>query len=366
MAFWGVMVLLTMAQRAIGTRFGPPEGGLETGEGLTALIEFSIWAFLTPVIFWMSRRFSLESGTWARHLLLHLGVAITVSTVLSTFNFWAFATLVPAIGWTPVFSVQRTLANLYFLDELIIFFVILAAGFARDYFLRYRAHLEEAATLRTQTAELQAQLAEARLHALRMQINPHFLFNTLNTISTYLERDPRGARRMIARLSALLRYTLDMTGVREVPLRQELAFLDDYLEIQTIRFQDSLAVRRDIDPAVLDALVPSLILQPLVENAIKHGVSQRESGGVLTLRAGRAGEALLLSVQDNGPGLRQPSGDGEVPQGIGIQNTRERLENLYGTAQTFALKPAPEGGLIAHICLPYHTPYDLVATAVQP
>ncbi|MEX0748378.1 MAG: histidine kinase, partial [Rhodothermales bacterium] len=208
------------------------------------------------------------------------------------------------------------------------------------------------------------QLSEARLQTLRMQINPHFLFNTLHTISTYLGRDPKGARRMIARLSDLLRYTLEKAGTQEVTLRQELNFLDGYLEIQSIRFQDNLVVQQDVDPDMLEALVPNLILQPLVENAIKHGVSAVEGVGKVSIKAWRDNEQLCLSVWDNGPGMIGGNGVSASPTGLGLRNTRERLESLYGPGHHFELAGGAEGGVTALICIPYHTSADLYTASV--
>lgn len=357
-AFWGIIIMLNLAQWALDPRGGRP-GGLLRGEVTHVVAEHGVWIFLTPGIFWLSRRFRLEGDKLVRHLLLYAAVALAVAVATDVIGHITFHNFVNA-GRRGAISPFRSLSGLFFLDELIIYLVVLSAGFARDYFLRYQAHLVEAAQLRTDAANLHAQLAEARLQALRMQLNPHFLFNTLHTISTYIERDPRGVRRMIARLSELLRYTLEMTEMKEVTLRQELGFLDGYLEIQSIRFQDSLEVRREIAPDVLDALVPNLILQPILENAIKHGVSNLEVPGRITLSAWRDKELLHLSVQDNGPGLTVSSGDGApASNGIGLRNTRERLESLYGSEQSLVMEPADGGGLVARISLPYHTAADL-------
>ena len=159
---------------------------------------------------------------------------------------------------------------------------------------------------------------------------------------------------MIARLSELLRYTMERAGEQEVTLHEELLFLDGYLEIQQIRFQERLEVAKAIDPDVLEALVPSLILQPLVENAIKHGVSRIEEMGRIEIRAWREAETLCLSVRDNGPGPEDAS-----EEGVGLRNTRERLQSLYGTAQRLVLEPSAEGGALAQIRLPFHTRADL-------
>jgi sensor histidine kinase YesM len=211
--------------------------------------------------------------------------------------------------------------------------------------------------LQAETARLHAQLADARLGALRAQLNPHFLFNTLHAISSLVERDPRGVRRMIARLSELLRYSLEESNEQEIPLRQELAFLDRYLEIMRIRFQGTLEVTVDVDPEVQDALVPNLVLQPLVENAVKHGVSKLEGAGRITISARRSGDRTIMTVHDNGPGFGEADAPGD--EGVGLRNTRERLAQLYGAAQGLSLREPPEGGLVAEIIVPFHTPGDL-------
>lgn len=362
--FWGLIVLLTIGQRAFDPRFGEP-GTLMPGEAWQAFIEYAAWALITPGIFWLSRRFPMEGVQWGRHFLLHSLIALVVAVI---FNYLGFASLQWLVPETRRFGLSfwRGISRLYFLDELIIYLVVLAAGFARDYFLRYRERLTEAIQLRTHAAELQTQLAEAKLQTLRMQINPHFLFNTLHAISSLVERDPRGVRRMIARLSTLLRYTLDGVHAQEVPLQQELEFLEGYLEIQRIRFQGKLEVDLDIAPDVLEALVPNLILQPLVENALKHGVSHVQGIGQIGVQAWRDGETLHLQVTDNGPGLSHLVGQvGDLPgSGVGLRNTRERLESLYGAAQQLTLEAAPTGGLAAHIRLPFHTNADLHTAAM--
>ncbi len=228
----------------------------------------------------------------------------------------------------PVWRLQ----HLWFMNEFLYFIAILAGGIARDYFLRYHARREQTILLQAQAAQLQAQLADARLAALRTQLNPHFLFNTLHAVSALVERDPRGVRRMIARLSELLRTTLDGADEQEVPLGQELTFTHRYLEIMQIRFQGRLAIESQVEPGVLDALVPNLILQPLVENAIKHGVSKIDEEGRIEINARRDGDRLVLCVRDNGPrisenGLR-------AGEGVGLRNTRERLQELYGAEQS--------------------------------
>ena len=202
--------------------------------------------------------------------------------------------------------------------------------------------------------QLEARLADARLDALRMQLHPHFLFNTLNAISTLVHRDANAADEMIGNLSELLRATLDTTE-QEITLRQELHFLDRYLEIQQVRFGDRLQVEKEIDAAALDVQVPTLILQPLVENAIRHGIEPQTGQGRLHISASRDEEMLHLRVRDNGSGNKPAS---EAKDGIGIANTRSRLQQLYGGAAHLILTTAADGGFIAAIDLPCRETFD--------
>jgi LytS/YehU family sensor histidine kinase len=203
-------------------------------------------------------------------------------------------------------------------------------------------------------SRLEAQLSRAELHALKMQLHPHFLFNTLNTISALVHRDPRQADRMVARLGDLLRLTLDNQGVEEVSLKEELEFLQKYLEIEQTRFHDRLTVELDVDPASLDARLPNLLLQPLVENAIKHGVSARPGAGRIEISARRENGTLNLRVRDDGNGLPAYSKPDCSRSGVGLANTRARLVQLYGPAQRFELANAEGGGCEVTISIPYH------------
>ncbi len=372
--FWGLLFLLTAVQRSTHSR-GPD--GIVPIELLDTGLEYALWLLLTPAIFWLSRRFSFERERWRRSLAVHVGVALLVASAMNLFGYFTYFTLIYD-GERP-FQLTRSLLSLSFLDELVIYLVVLAAGFARDYLLRYRQRQHEASQLRAQTVRLQGQLAEARLQALRMQLNPHFLFNTLHAVSSLAGRDPAGVRRMIARLSELLRYALENSSTHEAPLKDEIQFLSGYLEIQRIRFQGRLEVTIEARADVLDALVPSLILQPLVENAIKHGASQAEGVGHVRVEAYRDGPRLVLRVCDNGPGFdaaaalssatngSEGNGSAGAPDGsgLGLRNTRERLTSLYGEDQHFALGRADDGsGFCAEIALPYHTTADLHATAL--
>jgi LytS/YehU family sensor histidine kinase len=258
----------------------------------------------------------------------------------------------------------------WFSREVVTFFVVLVAGVVNNLSRRYRerdriaAQLQaeqaelraRAAQLQAQSAELYAQLAEARLAMLRTRLNPHFLFNTLNAVSALVGKDTKGVRDMIALLSELLRHALAETREQEIPLREELRLLRLYLEILEIRYQGQLRTVVTIDPEVHEALVPNMILQPLVENAMKHGIDRAGGHGTIEVLAQRDAEDLVLTVRDTGPA------DGSAPPvgstGIGLRLTRERLM-LYGNAQRLEVTPTPDGGMTARVVLPYHTTEDV-------
>ena len=366
--FWALLGALTVIRRVLDPR-GP---GTVTGPGVAlVLCEYVLWALVTPGIFALAGRFPLEREWLGRRLALHLGVAVAVASVFEVLKRGLFFPLLFPDGYpgapTPPITPGSALLHLHFLDELVICLAVLAAGFARDSFLRLRERQVEAARLQAEAANLTAQLSEARLSALRMQLNPHFLFNTLHAVSALVERDPGGVRRILARLSGLLRHVLDAGPRQEIPLREELAFLSDYLDIQRVRFQGRLDVTERVPPELLDALVPNLLLQPLVENAIEHGVGRLEGTGCIELEAwcepiGGPPQRLVLAVRDNGPGLATHDGRGG---GVGLANTRARLDALYGTAADLTLRPAPGGGVVAEVEFPYHTADDLRAAAVD-
>jgi sensor histidine kinase YesM len=229
--------------------------------------------------------------------------------------------------------------------NLLIYGVIVTIVHAFDYYQKFRER-------ELRSLELEKHLAEAKLEALQMQLNPHFLFNTLHGISALMHKDVDMADRILSRLSDLLRRTLENTGTQEVPLKQELDFLERYLEIERTRFGDRLTVRMHIDPDTLEAQVPNLVLQPLVENAIRHGIEPHAKPGIIELRAQRKNGMLHLQVQDNGAGL---AGGQPLEEGIGLSNTRARLQQLYGSAHQFQLRNLTSGGLVVSITIPCRT-----------
>lgn len=350
--FWTFLAILSAASRLLDPRGFGFRGMSPAGPIILPFIESWLWAALTPLILHLGARFSLERATWPRRVLLLLvigvGVAILMYFLLTLARELIFDPPPLRHGGMrgegpPPFRPAREILGFRFVPQLLFYFAILTAGFAREYFLRDRER-------QAHGIQLQAQLAEAKLDALRMQINPHFLFNTLHAISAMVARNPAGVRKMIARLSELLRYTTDAHARDEVSLREELDFLGRYLEIMEIRFQGRLIIDRQIDPATLDALVPNLILQPIVENALEHGVSRKKGEGRVEITSGRVENRLVLTVRDNGPGVR-----GEPESGVGLANTRARLTQLYGSRGTLRLTSGAEGGTTAEISLPLHT-----------
>jgi sensor histidine kinase YesM len=304
-----------------------------------ALADFYVWAALTPLVVAISRRFPLEARTWRRSLPILLVSGLCVSLLQVALHAVVDQTLIHANY--DLASIADGFAALFartYHFGLLVYGAIVATHQAAIYFQNQRLA----------ASRLEAQLARARLAALEMQLHPHFLFNTLNAVSTLMRRDVDAAERVVARLGDLLRATLALEGVEQVRLEQELDLLGRYLEIEKVRFGERLRIETHIDPAALDARVPSLILQPLVENAVKHGISKRRGVGTIEVRATRDNGTLRLSVADDGVGLSEGAGEG-----VGLANTRARLEALYGPRGRFDLRPRSGGGLEAAIRIPY-------------
>jgi LytS/YehU family sensor histidine kinase len=231
-----------------------------------------------------------------------------------------------------------------FLTALIFYGFVLALGQAFNYHRQFRE--EELRTL-----QLESQLARAELQALKMQLHPHFLFNTLHSISALQFEDIDAAQTMTARLGDFLRLTLDNAGTQVVSLKREIEFLKCYLDIERVRFGKRLTTEFEIEPTALEIQVPNLILQPLVENAIKHGISKQVKAGLIRVSAKVNNGKLRLEVADNGCGLAS-NGNGFPKQGLGLENIRERLQQFYGSNHSFELKQAQEGGLLAVVSIP--------------
>jgi two-component sensor histidine kinase len=341
--FWLIYALLTIANHAFDP--GPP--GRRPDWTLTtwvfiALAEAALWALLTPLIVSLAGRARSERMSRGTHYLLLATVGVVIALGMSVVGHELRDLLLQRAPRADGSERGQGPPLWYgFINALVIYLGVLAAGLARAYSLRLGARREQA-------TQLQAQLAEARLEALRSQLDPHFLFNTLNAVSSLVERDPRGVRRMITRLSELLRFSMEDAREPEITLRRELDLLDRYLDIMQVRFP-GLNVLRLLDDSALDVMVPSMILQPLVENAIRHGVEKMTEAGRLEIEALLEGETLVMRVTDNGPGGAESSAGSS--DGVGLRNTRARLEQLYGASGRFSLARVNEL-TVAEVSLP--------------
>ena len=310
------------------------------------------WAIITPGILWLSSRFPFDKATWKSAIPIHIAgvlVAVLVHVALAVASRMATYRMAGASLHTWRTEAQQMFI-LNFDWEMMTYWSIVGLSHALRY--HYEARARELSA-----AQLETRLVEAQLHTLQRQMQPHFLFNTLNTISALMHRDVEAADAMIARLSDLLRMSLQRVEVQEVALAEELDFLSKYLEIEQARFRDRLTVVFDVQS---DALVPNLLLQPLVENAIKHGIGPRPTPGQVTVRARRAGAMLELDVQDNGVGLSAARLT-DFNRGVGLSNTRSRLDHLYGSLHRFEFRQPAEGGLLVSMAIPMAT----VATEVR-
>src|SRR5579863_9104862 len=289
---------------------GPAHAGIILKLNLGA---WYLWGLLAPGIIWLARRFPVGREKWKRSATVHVIGGFAVATL----KWW-----LDNLFRHRVLGLPGSLSLSYVVHgNLVTYWILVGATQSYLYYDRYQQG-------ELRSAQLAAQLAQAQLHVLRMQLHPHFLFNTLNSIAALIHKDPDAADRMTARLSDLLRLTLENAGVQEVPLVKELEFLELYLEIERTRFADRLVVRTEITADTLDASIPYLILQPLVENAIRHGVASRSSPGCVIVSAVRESDMLVLQVKDDGPGISA----GVSRNGLGLSSTRARLEKLYGNA----------------------------------
>jgi len=306
-----------------------------------------VWFALSPLILWLGEKFPFDGKRWKVSLPLHLVCSLVIALVQLAID----AFVLPKLGYLrnfPTASFFETykiflLINLHF--SVAIYWGVLAIHQAIKYYRKYR---ERELT----TSQLEARLAQSRLQVLKMQLHPHFLFNTLNAISELIYKDPESADRMIMNLSDLLRMSFENLEVQEISLKQELEFLEKYLEIEQMRFHDRLRVEMQIAPETLGASVPNMVLQPLVENAIKHGIAPRSSGGKIDIEATRSNGDLKISVVDDGLGV--PFGDTEnLADGVGLSNTKRRLRHLYGEAHHFELGVSGRSGLRVDLTIPF-------------
>src|SRR5215510_4006443 len=312
-----------------------------------------LWAGLAPAVFLFTRRFPIDRERWFTNSLLHVFACVVLSIT--------HRAIYLIIGWLLHVAAYRDLTSIPDLYSSDILFnlptgfmsygTIFLVSYVIDYYRRHQEEELKVSRLRTELAQAQLQVTEAQLQALKMQLHPHFLFNTLNSISALLDEDVEAADQMLARLGDLLRLTLENSGAQQVTLQEELEFLRCYLEIEHVRFHDRLEVNMQIDPETLDARVPNLILQPIVENAIKHGIVSRIAPGEIEIRADRDGNLLRLRVKDNGPGLNASTT--RTREGLGLANTRARLQQMYGSAHRSEMEDVASGGLQGTLELPF-------------
>jgi LytS/YehU family sensor histidine kinase len=343
-------LLSALAWSAIGWLFSLPalSGGNWRHMLAGSLAQWWSWGLVTPLIFWIDRRLPFSGKQLVRRMMAH----VLPSVLLTMAYIYVFAAVLALLGlgpWSALLN-TRVLASALkgmFLWSWLVYWLIFGARQIHRYYEHYLSS-------ELQLERLERSFSEARLNALRMQLDPHFLFNALNTISSQVERDPKLARGMIGHLGDLLRLSLESKDRNEVPLAEETAFLDHYLAIQKIRFGDSLRIETNISAEAKYASVPRLFVQPLVENAIRHGISRRSSGGTVIVTAERVDNNVEIRVSDDGVGL--PEGwTLETCAGLGLSITREQIAGLHPNgASRFAVYQRSGGGTEVAISLPFH------------
>jgi two-component system, LytTR family, sensor kinase len=337
-AAWTLIAAFDIGKRFVESRmYGR---ALDMGEVLLNLESAWVWTAFTPIIFFLAERYPIERAHWARRLVLHFAFSVAIAGLDSALD----RLICPFLSERSHWSLARRFWGESFIN-VYSYFATLAAGLALRFYGLYHDR-------RLRVSKLETELAVTKLRALEMRLRPHFLYNALHTIGG-LVRTEQGpaAIRMIAGLGDLLRHTLRDDEAQEVPLSRELELTYRYLDIEQARFGDRLRIDVQIAPETTNAHVPSLLLQPLVENAVRHGVEMSSGGGQVVVRAYREGDALCLDVQDSGNGPR----DETIGSGIGLSTTRARLEQLYGRKHKLELERAASGGALASVRIPFHT-----------
>src|SRR5688500_11522271 len=338
-AGWAGLSLFSASSTYLSYAYSPNRMGLGLALQYSA-VNWALWGVLAIPIVLVAGRVSLEEGQRLRGILVlaAFGVFIAWSRV------WLYGHLAHVLYGAEITPMALRIPRQWPANFLT-YGVLLLAYYAFRYYRLYRER-------ELRASQLEAGLAHARLEALRMQLHPHFLFNTLNSISTLMHRDVEAADDMLSALSDLLRVALDRSAVQETPLNDELDFLRRYLDIEQIRFGGRLRVEMDIPPECLDALVPNLLLQPLVENAVRHGVASRLEGGIVAVRARRESDRLELAVTDDGPGV---AANAPIVEGVGLSNTADRLQQLHGEQQSVRIDSSPGGGFTVTVSFPFKT-----------
>ncbi|HFB98427.1 MAG TPA: sensor histidine kinase [Bryobacterales bacterium] len=339
--FWTLVVLFYSTRTG---RFGQP---ITWDEALVrAMAQWYVWGLLSLAIVRVDRMLPVAREAIGKRVLAHLPLSVVFTFVY----LYSQQYVLKLAGLNPEFRfsldlVRQSMGGAFHWNVLV-YWVIAGLYGSWDYYRDFKDR-------QLRAAELERLLAQSRLETLRSQLHPHFLFNALNAVSAHVERDPKTARRMIEQLGELLRLSLEHAEDHEIPLEEELAFVERYLAIQRVRFEDRLEVRMDIDPAALAARVPTFVLQPLVENAVRHGIAPRPDRGTVRISARKEDGRLRLCVEDDGPGM--PVGwKLAANQGVGLANTRERLRRLYGEkGHEFRLRSEPGAGVQVEILLPF-------------
>ena len=326
---WTFLALLFTPQTYIAA-LRSPAPPTWTQALFASLTLFFVWAALTPLVFWLGRHFPFE-----RHVIRNVVIHLLLSGPVALLHIWLFQNVNALLRanqpqpplWARLVGLGAT--------NIMVYWAIVAVSHAINYFRKYQ--------------EREFRLSQAELQALRTQLHPHFLFNTLNAIAELVHSDPVKADRSILRLSELLRFSLASEKAQEVTLKEEIEFLEKYVEIHKTLMRDRLNVRISIAPETLDAAVPNMLLQPLVENAIKHGISPRPEGGNIEIQARRQDDKLYMEILDDGLGMANASTQG----GVGLINTRERLKHLYNNKHMFKLNSTPGKGVTIRISVPF-------------
>mgnify|MGYP001412466877 CR=1 FL=1 len=329
-----------------------------------------VWPLAAPVMWLMIQRFPLAKGVVRRNALRLALASAALLVIIGNLRFglrmlqvwWSSADPFGAIAWADYLTTELVLLPFDFL----IYCGFFSATLAIDKHFKHRQRVEESIRLELRTAQLESELAQAELHALRGQLHPHFLFNSFNAVVTLIrQRRNDEAVDVITELGMLMRMTMERTGRQEVPLAEEVEFVRRYLHLEWIRFGEKLLPDYEIDPTVLRASVPSFLLQPLVENAIKHGISKRRNPGRVRVSAERRAGRLIIEIENDGPESKGAVVDGEVAQrrdGIGLANTRARLARIYGTDHRIELRSRSDGGMIVQLDLPWREAVASVST----
>lgn len=316
------------------------------------------WLFAIPAIIWLAKKFNFRRGTVFTSSFAHTFSAISIIVIHQLYTSAWCNYIFGARLYLPIF--KKLIWRILNLEWIFVDFVVYCLFVIGYFALEYQRKSSEN---EVKISQLETRLAQAQLQALKMQVHPHFLFNTMNAISTLiLKGEIQKANNMLVLFSEFLRMTLEETGNQKVPLEKELLFIERYLEVEKIRFQDKLNVVYDIHPSTSQLMVPNLVLQPLVENAVKYAIAPKTSNGLISIKSEFTGKKLRIQIQDNGPGIKDVSKISSA-SGIGLKNTKERLSKLYGDEAIIRFENLSSGGLLITIDIPAADQSEPVVTS---